>query len=113
MMNASPLAVLSAAELKATVFPPRPPVLDPLLSAGGIGLIHGPAGIGKSFLTLGIAWAVASAGSFLGWRAPRPHKVLYLEGEMTAVEMQRRIGLFGTPPPGLHFWLFEQNKGQR
>ncbi len=113
MMNASPLTILSAAEFKATAYPARVSLLDPILGAGSIGLIHGPAGIGKSFMALGIAWAVASGGSFLGWRAPRPHKVLYLEGEMTAVEMQRRIGLFGTPPPGLHLCLTEQNRGPR
>src|SRR5436309_2177083 len=99
MMNARPLTILSGAELKTTAFPARPALLDPILSAGSIGLVHGPAGIGKSFLALGIAWAVASGGSVLGWRAPRPQKVLYLEGELTAVEMQRRIDLFGTPPP--------------
>src|SRR6476620_12374137 len=93
--------------------PPRSDLLPPWLASDTAALVYGPPGIGKSFLALGIAWAVASGGSFLGWRAPRPHKVLYLEGEMTAVEMQRRIGLFGTPPPGLHLCLTEQNRGPR
>jgi putative DNA primase/helicase len=113
MTNASPLPILSAVEFEEAEFPPRPALLDPILSAGSIGLIHGPAGIGKSFLTLGIAWAVASGGSFLGWRAPRPHKVLYIEGEMTALEMRRRAGLFGTMPPGLSLCVTERNTGPR
>jgi hypothetical protein len=113
MTKASPLPILSAAALKAAEFTPRPPLLDPILSAGTIGLIHGPSGIGKSFLTLGIAWAVASGGDFLGWQAPRPHNVLYLEGELTAIELQRRVGLFGETPAGLRFWVMEQNRGPR
>jgi hypothetical protein len=97
-MDASPLTYHSARALAAAAFPPRPFILEPLLAAGSAGLIYGPAGVGKSFLALGLAMAAASGGSFLGWTARRPHTVLYLEGELGAVELQRRLALFGAPP---------------
>ncbi len=50
MMNTSPLTYVSAGALTATAFPPRPFLLEPLLTAGSAGLIYGPAGVGKSFL---------------------------------------------------------------
>ena len=112
-MDARPLTYCSAGELAAATLPPRPFILEPLLAAGSAGLIYGPAGVGKSFLALGLALAAASGGSFLGWTATRPHKVLYLEGELGAVELQRRLTLFGPPPAALSFWLSDQNTGPR
>jgi len=112
-MDARPLTYCSAGELAAATLPPRPFILEPLLAAGSAGLIYGPAGVGKSFLALGLALAAASGGSFLGWTATRPHKVLYLEGELGAVELQRRLALFGPPPAALSFWLNDQNTGPR
>ena len=54
-------------------------------------------------LALGIAYAVATGGGLLGWSAPTPRRVLYLDGEMPAAAMQRRLaaiiaGFNGEPP---------------
>ena len=101
MDNATGLSILSAADLLAAQLPPRSDVLAPLLSSDTAALVYGPSGIGKSFFALGVAWAVASGGSFLGWQAPRPRRVLYVDGELGAVELRARISLFGPPPPDL------------
>jgi len=61
--------------------------------------------VGKSFLALGLALAAAGGGSFLGWTAPRPHNVLYLDGEMSPQAVAGRLRLFGPPPPALRMWL--------
>jgi hypothetical protein len=111
MMDASPLTFFSASQLMTAPLPPRPFILDPVLPLGSLGLIYGPPGVGKSFLALAIAWAAASGGSILGWKAARPHRVLYLEGEMGALEMRERVALFGASPPSLSFSLAEQNGG--
>jgi putative DNA primase/helicase len=112
-MNARPLTYFSAAALARTPFAPRPFVLEPLLAAGGLGLVYGSAGIGKSLLALGIAWAAASGAGFLGWQAPRPHRVLYLDGALGGLELQRRLALFGPPPAALSFSLADENRGPR
>lgn len=105
MQNATDLPILTAAQLMAADRPPRSDLLAPWLASDTAALVYGPPGIGKSFLALGIAWAVASGGnqggSFLGWRSPRPRRVLYVDGEMGAAEISDRLALFGTLPDRL------------
>ncbi len=101
MMNASPPYILSAADLLAADLAPRRDLLAPLLATDGAALVYGPGGIGKSFFALSLAWAVASGGRFLGWQSPRPHRVLYVDGEMGAAAVRERLALFGPPPAGL------------
>ncbi len=102
---------IAAPDLCAADLPERETILDPILSAKSLALLYGPRGLGKTFLALGIAWAAASGGSFLGWRASRPHRVVYVDGEMAAVDMQRRLKLFGAPPPTLDFMLADLHPG--
>jgi putative DNA primase/helicase len=54
-------------------------------------MVYAPRGVGKTFFALGVAYAVASAGEFLGWKAPRARGVLFLDGEMPARVLQERI----------------------
>lgn len=101
MTNATSISILSAAELLAADLAPRRDLLAPVLASDGAALVYGPAGIGKSFFALSLAWAVASGGSFLGWQSPRPHRVLYIDGELGAASLRQRLALFGPPPAGL------------
>ena len=96
---------LAATELLAADLAERRPILDPILATKSLALLYGPRGLGKTFVALAIAWAAASGTSFLGWRASRPHRVLYVDGEMAAVDMQRRLRLLGPAPPTLDFIL--------
>ncbi len=82
---------MDAATLLGTVFPPRELVLAPWLPAKGLAMVYGPRGIGKTHLSLGIAYAVASGGEFLRWQAPRPRRVLVIDGEMPAIVLQERL----------------------
>jgi putative DNA primase/helicase len=66
-------------------------------------MVHSARGIGKTHLALGIACVVATGGALLGWSAPSPHRVIYLDGEMPAAAMQLRLaaavdGFDGVPP---------------
>jgi hypothetical protein len=90
--------LITAAQLVAADLPPRHAILDPILARHSLVMLYGPRGLGKTFVGLGIAVAVASGGSFLKWRAPRPQRVLYLDGEMPAVEMKQRLMAMGAPP---------------
>lgn len=104
-MDRPKLTLLPATDLAQAAFPAPEAILAPLLSRGSQCLLHGPPGVGKSLVALGIAHAVATGDSFLGWHAPRPHRVLYLDGYTTPTEMKRWLALFGTPPPALQFSL--------
>jgi putative DNA primase/helicase len=86
-----PLVPISCGEFLAKAFPPREMLLAPILPQKSISMLFGPRGLGKTFMGLGIALAVASGGSFLRWSAPRPARVLYLDGEMPASLLQSRI----------------------
>jgi hypothetical protein len=98
-------ARLPATELITADLPQRQPILDPILATKSLALLYGPRGLGKTFVALGIAWAAAAGDSFLGWRASRPHRVLYIDGEMAAVDMKQRLQLLGSAPPTLEFMI--------
>ena len=102
---------LSAPDLLLADLPERRSILDPILDSNSLALLYGPRGLGKTFVALGIAWAAASGGSFLGWKAARPHRVLYIDGEMAAADMRRRLRLLGSAPPTLEFMLSDLSPG--
>ncbi len=71
--------------------PPRANILAPWLPTQGLAMIYSKRGVGKTHVGLGIAYAVASGGKFLKFEAPEPRRVLYVDGEMSAVVMQERL----------------------
>jgi hypothetical protein len=110
-MNASQSAPFSAAHLQSAALAAPHAILDPILRAGSLAVIYGPPGVGKSLLALGMACTAAGGGTVLGWRARRPHKVLFLDSDLRATEMQRRLALFGPAPPSLRLWLTGESRG--
>jgi len=92
---------LPATELMVANLPERQFLLDPILTNNTLALLYGPRGLGKTFVALGIAWAAASGSTFLNWTASRPHRVLYIDGEMAAVDLRDRLRLLGSAPPTL------------
>lgn len=101
--------LVSATHLISATLPEREIILDPILAQKSLVMLYGPRGLGKTHLALGIAWAVASGGSFLKWTATRPHRVVYVDGEMAAVDLQARLRRFGPAPPGLDFLIADLN----
>ena len=89
----SPLVALAVEELLARVIKPRQMLLEPILPEQGLAMLYSCRGIGKTFLSLGIAAAVASGGNFLRWTAPRPRRVLYVDGELPAKTLQERFAM--------------------
>lgn len=106
-------SLILARDLMLAELPPRQMLLEPLMTTKTLALLYGPRGLGKTFVAMGIAWAVASGGSFLGWRAARPARVVYLDGEMAATEMRERLGLFGPVPDRLEFMLADLDTSAR
>jgi len=96
---------IAASELMTVALPDRELILDPILASNALALLYGPRGLGKTFVALGIAWAVASGASFLNWTASRPRRVLYVDGEMAAVDLRERLKLLGSAPPTLKFLM--------
>jgi len=78
-------------EFLAMEIPKREMILSPFLPSQGLCLLYAKRGVGKTHVAIGIAYAVAVGGCFLKWHAPKPRKVLYIDGEMPAVAMQERL----------------------
>jgi hypothetical protein len=72
-------------------YAPRELVLAPWLPTNGLAAINGVTGLGKTWLALATACAIAGGGEVLGWKAGKPRKVLYVDGEMPITEMQERV----------------------
>jgi putative DNA primase/helicase len=85
------LRVVTIEELLGLEIPARECLLSPVLREKEVAMIHAWRGIGKTHMGLGIAFAVASGGNFLAWSAPRPRRVLYVDGEMPGQTMQERL----------------------
>jgi hypothetical protein len=100
------IVAVAVEEFLAREIKPREMLLDPILPEQGLALLYSYRGIGKTFLALGIGVAVASAGRFLRWTAPRARNVLYVDGELPAKTVQERsamilAGMEGSEPsPG-------------
>ncbi len=83
--------VVDAAGLLAADFPPRERLLSPWLLSQSLSMLYAPRGVGKTHVALGVAYALASGGAFLGWRAVKPVPVLYVDGEMPGADLRDRL----------------------
>jgi putative DNA primase/helicase len=72
-------------------FPPREYIIEPIIPTQGITMLYAHRGIGKTFLALTIACTVAVGASVLGWKAPKPRRVVYVDGEMSGQTIQERL----------------------
>ena len=85
------LVVLTLEELLNKEIPPRQNLLSPWLPSQGLCMIYSKRGLGKTWMALEIAYAVASGGHFLNWDADSPRGVLYIDGENPLSLMQERL----------------------
>lgn len=86
-----PPVVLDAASLLSRHFRPREALLSPWLTSQSLTMVYARRGVGKTHFALGVAYALASAGEFLGWTASKATPVLYLDGEMPGADLQKRL----------------------
>jgi hypothetical protein len=85
------LDTLGIDDLMALKIPDREMLLDPILPAKGLMMIHARRGGSKTFLALAIGLAVAGGTSLLRWSAPKARRVLYVDAEMALVDLRKRV----------------------
>ena len=100
-------------DFRAEAIPEREMVMSPILPAKGLMQIAARRGAGKTYFTASFAMAVATGGRFLSWTAPRPRRVLYVDGEMDLADLQTRLkaieAAYHTPAPGyLRIWSYDR-----
>jgi putative DNA primase/helicase len=85
------LRALTVTELLTLDVKPREMILAPILPTQGLAMLYSKRGVGKTYLALGMAVAAASGGTFLRWKADKPRRALYIDGEMPCVSLQQRL----------------------
>lgn len=100
--------LFNKASLTATSFmeldiPERETLLSPFFKAGDYGLIFAPRGIGKSWLSLMMARAVAEAGMMGShYQANTARKTLYIDSEMDVADLHYRCRLLNIKSDNFH-----------
>jgi hypothetical protein len=86
-----PYTVVDIHTFLAMELPPRDNILAPWLPRQGLAMIHSKRGIGKTFVALNIAYAVACGSTFLRWQVLQSRGVLFIDGEMPCNVIQERL----------------------
>lgn len=86
-----PIIALEIGELLSRDFPPMESLLSPWLRKQHLVMVHAKRGVGKTHFALALAYAVAGGGRFLNWKAEKPRKVLYIDGEMPGAALKERL----------------------
>jgi len=101
------IKAITAADLLVMDIPIRKTLLTPWLPEAGAAMVYAPRGIGKTFLAMAIAHAVATGGGLLRWQAKEARRVVYVDGEMPLSVIQKRLGGIvsgeGKSPPALDY----------
>lgn len=90
-LKENPIVAIDGASLISMDIPPKEHLMTPWLPERGIAMIYAPRGVGKTFLALEVAIAVATGTNFLNWVTRKAGNVLYLDGEMGGSDLQPRI----------------------
>lgn len=85
------LIVYGADEFVALNLPEREYILEPFFRQKNVGMLFANRGTGKTLVAMGMALAVSSGGRFLRWNAPKARRVLYVDAELPAQTLQKRI----------------------
>ncbi len=87
------LKSLTLRELLSLEIKPREMLLDPIIPEQGLVMTHAPRGIGKTHVSLTVAFTVAAGDQmFKGkWECHKAQKVLFMDGEMPLVTLQERL----------------------
>lgn len=82
---------LSGETILSRSIPPDKPILGEWCTEKGLIEIFAATGIGKTWLTLSIALAIAYGKNILGWKSCMQKRVLYIDGEMSPYSLQKRL----------------------
>jgi hypothetical protein len=90
-VQAEPIKALNVRALLELVVAPRDYILEPILRTRETGMLWAWRGTGKTYASLAIAYAIASGGSVFKWKAPKPRRVVYIDGEMPVESLKERL----------------------
>jgi len=78
--------------LLSMALPERDYIIKPVIPEQGLCMVYGLRGGGKTWFVLQMAYVIATGALLFGqWNAPKPRRVLYIDGEMPARTIQKRL----------------------
>ena len=89
--KADELRIRTAGDLIDLQLEPREDLIAPWLRQGESLLLWSASGLGKTWLTLSMAIAMAGGGKVGNWNCPKPRRVLLIDGEMHLQDLKERI----------------------
>lgn len=89
-INVDDYKFITLEEMENDVPPKLEYIFHPCLPKQGIGWVYAKTGMGKTLFTLNLAYAIASGGSFLKYKCPKPRKLLYVDAEMSYSQLHQR-----------------------
>ena len=99
----SEMHLISAANFVHLEVPRRKNHWGRLIQSNQTGMLFGPRGRGKTWVALSLAICISACISFLGRKARRARRVIYLDGEMDLFTLRQRIvalcSSFNVDPP--------------
>lgn len=87
------LVAISLGDFIRRHIPPRGMIIKPIIPTQGLAMLYATRGIGKTYVALSIALAVAAGVSLFGnrWTVEKARRVLFIDGEMPAITLQERL----------------------
>lgn len=86
-----PAYVTTCRKFRKRDIPPKEALIEGVLCATDIALLYGEPGCGKTLISLAMGHALASGTSFAGNNVPKPRRVLFIDGELGAADLQALI----------------------
>jgi hypothetical protein len=97
------MAMVSAPDLQAMEIEQRPKLLGEWMREGDLGYLFAPRGVGKSWMAMMIANAVANGWKLGEWTAGEAKRqVFYLDAEMNVPDLQERVKKLEITSPSIH-----------
>ena len=84
------LKVFTLPEFAELELPPKRYIIDPFLAECSVIEIFSKTGVGKTTFAMSLGMAAALGKPFLKWGVSKRWRVLYVDGEMSAIDMQER-----------------------
>ena len=100
---------MSRAQMKEKEVTMPEVLLDPWLRVGDRMMVHAADGLGKSWLAMAMAMAVAGGGRVMGWQAPKPARVLFIDAELSFAELDYRQSALVDSLDGIDVDALDQN----
>ena len=90
--------LMTASEIINADIPEKRFLVSSFLPSSSFGMVYAPRGIGKSWFAFGLAKAIATGtDTFLGWKIHEAGDVLFVDGEMSLVDLKERTqAIFGS-----------------